>query len=129
MRRVRQPIAQTARVVRAAREVSRPQTRWERLREAALQVIEDPVAATRWEKLMGLGVGLANGGRRPEPATRGRGAALARILRSRTATLPAQGLRARLWAWSAGPQNKNAGPGNLRSRRLSKPKLGHEPRR
>ena len=128
MGRVRQPIAQTARVVRAAREVSRPQTRWERLREAALQVIEDPVAATRWEKLMGLGVGLASGARKAEPPARGRGSALARILRGRE-TAPPQGLRARLRAWRTSPDNEKAGPGKLRGRRISKAKLGGGPRR
>ncbi len=128
MGRVHQPIARTARVVRAAREVSRPQTRWERLREAALQVIEDPVAATRWEKLMGLGVGLVNGARKAEPPARGRGSALARILRGREPPAPPD-LRARLRAWRASPTNEKAGPGKLQGRLISKAKRGSGSRR
>lgn len=119
IRRVRQPLAQTARVVRAAREVRRPQTRWERLREAALQVIEDPVAATRWERLMGLGMGLAQGQRSFEPARRGTASALARILRGRAVEpTPKKGLRAHLKSWRAtATQKENADPGKLRGRR------------
>ena len=59
LRQMRKPLAQTARVVQAAREVRKPMTRWERLREAAWLAVEDPAGASRWEHLMGLGVALA----------------------------------------------------------------------
>ena len=61
IRGVRRPIERTAAVVKAARDVRRPRTRWERLREAARLAIEDPVSAAKWERLMGLGVGLVAG--------------------------------------------------------------------
>ncbi len=59
VRRVRSPLAQTARVVEAACELRRPRARWERLREAAALAMSDPTSAVRWERLMGLGLGLA----------------------------------------------------------------------
>jgi hypothetical protein len=61
IRGVRRPIERTAAVVKAARDVRRPRTRWERLREAARLAIQDPISATKWERLMGLGVGLVAG--------------------------------------------------------------------
>ncbi|MCC2655993.1 MAG: hypothetical protein K0Q76_1101 [Panacagrimonas sp.] len=61
IRGVRRPIERTAAVVKAARDVRKPRTRWERLREAARLAIEDPVSAAKWERLMGLGVGLVAG--------------------------------------------------------------------
>jgi hypothetical protein len=61
IRGVRRPIERTAAVVKAARDVRKPRTRWERLREAARLAVEDPVSAAKWERLMGLGVGLVAG--------------------------------------------------------------------
>lgn len=61
IRGVSRPIERTAAVVRAAREVRKPRTRWERLRETARLAIQDPTSAARWEQLVGLGVGLVAG--------------------------------------------------------------------
>lgn len=121
LNRMRQPLSRTARVVNAAREVRRPKTRWERLREAALQVMDDPVAATRWEQLMTLGMGLAQG-RKPQPPRKR--SALERIVRGRApeGAPETPGLAARLLPWKRKPK-KNAGPGNSRNRRaLVKPR-------
>lgn len=74
LRGVRRPIERTAAVVKVARDVRTPRTRWERLREAARTAIEDPVSTAKWERLMGLGVGLVAGNRskpKAKPARRG----------------------------------------------------------
>ncbi len=120
VRGMRHPIERTAAVVRAARNVRKPLTRWERLREAARAAIDDPVDGTRWERLMGLGVGLVAGGRpavaaRPEP--KGRRIPRVRTPRPRVeGVVPEPGLRARLRRLQA-VLNENAGPGRSRDRR------------
>lgn len=120
LRGVREPLERTAAVVQVAREARKPRTRWERLRDAARKTLDDPVAAARWEHLMGLGVGLATRrvDARPAPAR----SPLARLLRVRDKT-PAQptkksklGLRGRLQQLQAA-LNENAGPRRSRDRR------------
>ena len=100
LRQMRKPLAQTARVVQAAREVRKPMTRWERLREAAWLAIEDPAGASRWEHLMGLGVALATGG--PTPAVE-RPSRWSRVLQRAKSVSPKA-------------PNKKAGSGKTRNR-------------
>lgn len=125
IRGMRQPIQRTAAVVRAARDVRKPATRWERLREAARLVIDDPVAATRWDKLVGLSVGLVAGSAHksrkkpgaatsrsklePGPSPRKKKAA-SEAMRSE------RGLRGGLRRLQV-LLNENAGPGRSRDRR------------
>lgn len=119
MRRMREPIERTARVVQVAREVRRPKSRWERLREAAELALEDPVRAMRWEQLMGLGVALAArpAAKRQALSPRSR---LARLVRApEPPPAPKPGLRARLLARllpkpaKPGGAKKKADPGKL----------------
>lgn len=119
LRSVRQPLERTAAVVQVAREARKPRTRWERLREAARKTLEDPVAAARWEHLMGLGVGLATGRAETQPAKLR--SPLARLLRARSdipakAPKPKRGLRERLQQLQS-VLIENAGPGRSRNRR------------
>lgn len=116
IRTMRAPLARTASVVQVAREVRRPRTRWERLREAAREVIDDPMAATRWERLMGLGVALAAGGT-PKPAPRP--SVISRVQRkprAKRVVAPERGLQAGLRRLRD-LLNENAGPGQSRDRR------------
>ncbi len=120
IRGVSQPIQRTAAVVRAARDVRKPRTRWERLRDAARLALDDPTEGTRWERLMGLGVGLVVGSRQPQrsapvakrlPRLRG-----ARPKLAGTVMRPEPGLRARLQRLQT-LLNENAGPARSRDRR------------
>ncbi len=128
IRGVREPIERTAAVVRAAREVRKPQTRWERLRQAARVAIDDPVAGTRWERLMGLGVGLVAGGARDKaPKTSKR--RLPRLRAPRPAAevpvaRPAASLRGGLRRLQT-LLNENAGPGQRRDRRDIERPMAH----
>lgn len=96
VRRVREPIERTARVVQVAREARRPKTRWERLREAAELALRDPVGAVHWERLMGLSMAFAT--RAPiEQAPKSPRSRLARLMRPPApAVIVEPGLRARL---------------------------------
>ena len=99
LRGVRHPIERTAAVVKAARDARAPRTRWERLREAARMAIEDPASAAKWERLMGLGLGLVAGKRA-----------------TAVAKPPRRGLRGRLQQLQtvlndrAGPRGRHARP-------------------
>jgi len=120
IRGVRQPIERTAAVVRAAREVRKPQTRWERLREAARVAMDDPVDGRRWERLMGLGVGLVAGGKRVKaPKTQPKRVPKLRSTHPKAAAparRPVVGLRDGLQRLQA-LLNENAGPEQRRDRR------------
>ncbi|TDU26686.1 hypothetical protein DFR24_3715 [Panacagrimonas perspica] len=124
IRGVRDPIERTAAVVRAAREVRKPQTRWERLRQAARVAIDDPVDGTRWERLMGLGVGLVAGGKhRKAPKAKTKRLPQLRVSRLKIeapARRPSLGLRDGLQRLQT-LLNENAGPGQRRDRRGIKP--------
>ena len=125
LRGVRQPLVRAAAVVRAARDVRKPATRWERLRNAARMAIDDPIAATRWDRLMGLGVGLVAGGSRKARTKAGatqrksKPKAVARKPKARAASeamRAERGLRGGLRRLQA-LLNENAGPGRSRDRR------------
>jgi hypothetical protein len=109
IRGVRRPIERTAAVVKAARDVRKPRTRWERLREAARLAIEDPVSAAKWERLMGLGVGLVAG----KNSKKGAGKRNGPVTPKKKA--PRRGLRERLQQLQtvlndrAGPHGRNRG--------------------
>jgi hypothetical protein len=124
IRGVRQPIERTAAVVRAARDARKPQTRWERLREAARVAIDDPVDGTRWERLMGLGVGWVAGGKRAKaPKTQAKRLPRLRVSRPKVQAPTRRsgvGLRDGLQRLQA-LLNENAGPGQRRDRRGIKP--------
>lgn len=111
IRGVRRPIERTAAVVKAAREVRRPRTRWERLREAARLAIRDPISATKWERLMGLGVGLV-AGKRNTPVPTPRRLASPRVSKAKRldpVAAPRRGLRERLRELQS-VLNDHAGP-------------------
>lgn len=122
IRTVRAPLQRTASVVQVARDVRKPRTRWERLREAAREVLDDPITATRWERVMGLGVALVAGGsgKTEAPPRRLR---LPRVLRRAESSSPEadseRGLQARLRQLREA-LNENAGPRRTRGRRANK---------
>jgi hypothetical protein len=85
MRRVRQPLASTARMVQVAREARKPKSVFARMRETAQLLIEGDGASSRIERVAGLAI---------------------------AASAPrSQGLRMRLF----GPLNENAGAGKPRT--------------
>jgi hypothetical protein len=86
VRRVRQPLASTARMVQVAREARKPKSAWTRMREAATLLIEGDGVSTRMERMAGLAIAAS-------------------------APKPSRGLRARLF----GSPNENAGAGKPRT--------------
>ena len=121
---VRKPLARTAAAVQAVREVRTPRTRWDRLRDAARSVANDPQTATRWEHWMGLGLALAAGQSKNKQKwvqSKPR-SAVARILRRRAAeeAPPPTGLRGlitrRIFGASPDDARKKAGREKFRDR-------------
>jgi hypothetical protein len=86
VRRMRQPLASTARMVQVAREARKPKTAWSRMREAAALLIEGDGVSTRMERVAGLAIAAS-------------------------APKSTRGLRARLF----GSPNENAGAGKPRA--------------
>ena len=116
VRRVREPIERTARVVQVARESRRPKSRWERLRETAELALRDPVGAVHWERLMGLGMAFATRAPIEQVAKNPPRSRLARLVRpAAPVVVDEPGLRARLIArlipgQAVPSKKKKAGP-------------------
>lgn len=96
VRRVRQPLASTARMVQVAREARKPKSPWSRMRDAARLLVEGGGASSRMERVAGLAI-AASAPAAPLPKLR---SPLDRVLgrpgRVVEAPEPPRGLRARL---------------------------------